>query len=584
MIRLATAIFHNPNGATKPDPIIYLSGGPGGSALEFAYLAYDQQVTPLFPSGRDVILFDQRGVGLSKPALDCPAASDLEIQLLSQVQNGKLLSKQEQYDLILKAFQDCQKTLSGVAKLSAYNSASNAADVNDLGKALGYDKVNLWGISYGTRLALETMRDYPQGIRSVILDSVYPPQVNIVTEGPADAMRAFNTLFDGCAADKACNASYPDLKTVFFDTADRLAKQPVKVTATDPLSNKSYDVLLDSDTYLSMIFEMFYQTDMIPSLPQIIYDAKNGDYSQIADYAGLVIAEDSSMSPGMQYSVECNEEHSFTSYAAYQAAIAAVPQLAGMYSDSTKLDFAVCDLWGAGKAAQAEDQAISSTIPTLVMAGEYDPITPPAWAKMAAQTLPNSYFFQYPGMGHGTSVDNPCPTSMLIAFVNNPTSAPNNACIATMGEPKFITPASAGDITLDPYTNTQAGITGVAPRGWREVAPGTVVREQSSLDQTALLQIAGTGSTSTQAATSLLPQLGVAKLPPSTGTYKTANLTWKLYRADSTVQGQNLSMVFALADQGGKAYVVLLLTTPGDIEALNKAVFMPALDALKSTQ
>jgi hypothetical protein len=218
------------------------------------------------------------------------------------------------------------------------------------------------------------------------------------------------------------------------------------------------------------------------------------------------------------------------------------------------------------------------------MAGEYDPITPPAWAKLAAQTLSKSYFFQYPAMGHGTSVDNPCPTGMLLAFINDPNAAPDSACIAKMAAPKFITPASAADITLEPYSNTQAGVSGVVPSGWREVSPGTVLRGQSSLDQTALLQLAGTGATSTQAATSLLPQLGVDKLPPSTGTYKTANLTWKLYRANSTVQGQKLSMVFALADQGGKAYLVLLLTTPSDIDALTKAVFTPALDALKSTK
>lgn len=580
MIRLAVAVFHNPH-KTSNDPIIYLSGGPGGSALDFAYLAYPQQVEPLFPSGRDVILFDQRGVGLSKPALDCPAASELELTLLSQKLNGKLLSKQEQYDTLLTAYTACQKDLAGTAKLSSYNSVSNAADVEDIRKALGYDKLNLWGISYGTRLALEVMRTQPQGVRSVVLDSVYPPNVNVYTQGPANAMRAFTTVFDGCAANTTCNATYPNLRTVFFDVANSLNKNPANITATNPLNGKTYDVLLDGDTFLSTIFEMLYQTDMIPSLPEIIYQAKNGNYEQIAQYTGIIIANDAAMSPGMNYSVQCNEEYPFTSLADFEAALAKYPELKGMYGDSTKLQFALCGLWGAGKAAATEKQPVTSTLPTLVMSGAYDPITPPAWGQDAAKTLANSYFFQYPGMGHGTSVDNACPTGMMINFVKDPTKSPDSTCIPKMGEPKFIVPTRPEDIKLVPYTDTQLGISGVTPEGWEQVNTGTWTRGQSSLDQTALLQFASPNATSAQFASAILPQLGVTATPKSTGDYKTPALTWKLYQTDSTVQGQNLSVAWATADQNGIGYLVLMVTNPNEMEGLHKAVFLPVLDALK---
>ena len=297
-IRLAVAIFRNPTKPVKPDPIVYLSGGPGGSALEFAYLAYAQQVEPFFAAQRDIILFDQRGVGLSKPALDCPAASALDLQLLDPEKDGKVLSPQEQADLMLQAMLACAKDLSGAAKLSAYNSVANAADVNDLRLALGYDQVNLWGISYGTRLAVEVMRDYAQGVRSVVLDSVYPPDVDLVAEEPANTMRVFTTLFDGCAADKACNAAYPDLRKTFFDLAAALTKNPAKLTATDPLTSKTYPVLLNGDTLIGTAFQMFYDSDMIPALPQIIYQAKAGDYSQLAQFIGVLVAQEKRHEPG----------------------------------------------------------------------------------------------------------------------------------------------------------------------------------------------------------------------------------------------------------------------------------------------
>lgn len=583
-IRLAVAVFHNPDGASKRDPIIYLSGGPGGSALEFAYLTYASQAKPLFAAGRDVILFDQRGVGLSKPALDCPAADELQLQLLNHMQNGKMLSVRERDDLQLQAYLACAKDLSATANLAAYNSASNAADVRDLRIALGYDQVNLWGVSYGTRLALEVMRRYPQGVRSVVIDSVLPPDVKPEVESPTNTMRVLDVLFNGCAADNACNRAYANLRQVFFDTANALDKQPATMTATNPLNNKSYTVTLDGSMFINLIFQMFYDTDMIPSLPQVIYQAKAGQYDELAQFEGLLIAQDSSISLGMYYSVYCNEQLPLSTPAEVEAAIARYPELASYYEDSTRSDFALCAGWNSGKTDPAESQPVHSDLPTLVMAGEYDPVTPPAWAKHAAQTLTKSYYFEYPGMGHGTSIGNSCPTGMMIAFINNPDVAPDSSCIARMGEPRFLVPASTADIKLEPFTDGQMGISGVVPVGWSEVSQGVHARNQSSLDQTALLQLAGSGATSAQIAQALLPQLGVSKLPDSGGSYKTAALTWKLYRANTTLQGQTFSIAYALADQGGKGYIVLLLTTPGDFDALNKAVFMPALDALKPFQ
>ena len=217
-LRLAVAIFHPSGGASQPDPILYLSGGPGGSALEFLSLTFSK-LEPALAANRDLILFDQRGVGRSEPALDCPAMIELGRELLDDELDGKVLTKEEAFELALETLLACYQDLSQIADLSAYNTVANAADVNDLRLALGYDQVNLWGTSYGTRLALGVMRDHPDGLRSVILDSVYPPDVDLYLESPANVNRAFTVFFEGCAQDEACNAAYPDLRAVFFDTS-----------------------------------------------------------------------------------------------------------------------------------------------------------------------------------------------------------------------------------------------------------------------------------------------------------------------------------------------------------------------------
>ena len=187
-LRLAVAVFKNPSATTASDPIVYLSGGPGGSALEYLRYTFDPLFAGLSPSGRDVVVFDQRGVGVSQPALDCALETGTLDDWLS-----------------------CGERLRATADLGQYHTAWNAADVNDLRIALGYDRINLWGASYGTRLALDVMRDYPQAVRSVVLDSVYPPDVDLQVDAPANAQRAFDHLFASCAAEASCAAAFPDL-------------------------------------------------------------------------------------------------------------------------------------------------------------------------------------------------------------------------------------------------------------------------------------------------------------------------------------------------------------------------------------
>ncbi len=189
-IRLHVAIFSTASDDPAPDPIVYLSGGPGQSPLKMAQFAFEAFAP--FLANRDLILLDQRGVGYSEPALDCHELLELAYETAPEDLPVDELAK-----LTTAAASECRdRLLRQAVSLSAYRSAQSAADLNDLRLALGYEEWNLYGISYGTKLALTTMRDFPTGIRSVVLDSTYPLQVNLYAEVPANATRAFNVFFD----------------------------------------------------------------------------------------------------------------------------------------------------------------------------------------------------------------------------------------------------------------------------------------------------------------------------------------------------------------------------------------------------
>ncbi|MFN2241772.1 MAG: alpha/beta hydrolase [Anaerolineae bacterium] len=576
-LRLAVAIFRHPDGDPEPDPVIYLEGGPGGSALEFASLSFDDLSAPVFAANRDLILFDQRGVGLSEPALDCPELVELGIELLDNEIDGRVLTYPEMDDLYLETALSCGTDLQQIANLADYNSVENAADVEDLRRALGYDQVNLWGISYGTRLALEVMRDYPDGARSVVLDSVFPPDVDSEAEGPANISRALEVLFAGCQADAACSAAYPDLRDVLFDTVDRLNETPADFTVVNPLTGEEYDAVMNGDDMLGLIAQSLYQTSVIPLLPKIIYDASAGGYDLIGRIAGVLLATQEGMSDGMHFSVQCNEEIPFSSEAAFEAALADYPELDGLFPEigGEPMSYALCAGWHSGQAGPSADEPVTSDIPTLVMSGEYDPVTPPDWGRQAASTLSSSFFFEYPGLGHGTSPGTGCPSEMMTGFLDDPGAVPDDACIAEMGPPAFVVPTEAGAVALEPFIDEELDIAGVVPTGWTNQSNGVYTRGSSDLDATVLIEQGGPLSAE-EILGLYVELLELGDVPESVGGREANGLTWSLYE----LEYQDLPANIALTEQYGQALIVFLVSEPGERETMLESVFFPAVDAL----
>lgn len=405
-IRLHYAVFKALSATPRPDPIIYLEGGPGGSAL----LRLDTRLPVFAPymADRDFIFFDQRGTGYSEPSLQCREVIDSQYANAKASTGGAATSGGS-----AGAVAACRnRLLKAGVRLEAYNSRENAADVDALRRTLGYKSWNLYGISYGTRLALNIMRDFPRGIRSAVLDSSYPTDVNLYgREFGTSARRAINLLFASCEKDPECNVDYPNLRRVYREVTDQLNRKPAIVPAIHPRTGELLTLRIDGGMFHSALVSSLYTTAIIPSLPGMIYDARNGDYSFLGTLVLRRLVKDEFISQGMYFSVMCADRN---------------------------LARATCRAWGVEPQVPENPAPVRSAIPTLIFAGEYDPVTPPSYGERALRTLLNGYLFEFPGYGHGISPVGQCAPAIMLRFLDNPNRQPESLCLTEIGAPDFM--------------------------------------------------------------------------------------------------------------------------------------------------
>ena len=425
-IRLAIAIFKalHPNPAS--DPVVFLQGGPGGGILNDLGTKNTSENLDSMTMGHDLILLDQRGTGYSKPLLDCPEFTNY--QLIAEYNNAS----PDQADSDMKAAQACHARLtnSGV-NLQTYTTIADATDVHDLIHALHYKQVNLYGVSYGTRLALTVMRLFPSDIRSVVLDSAVPTQINLFDTTPSVTQHAFDVLFHGCAASRVCNSMYPRLENLFYQTVTDLNNNPV--IFSDPQHGSAQ---LNGDLLSNVVYQAMYVTQLIPMLPAAIVQISEGNYSFLTRYIDYLM--DPGISDGMYFSVECGEDMAFTTLQKLDMSVNVLrPEIRQTILTSLQSEFAICQVWGQSPVPAVQKQPVTSSVPTLILSGEYDPITPPSNGQLLEKTLSKSFFFLFPGTGHGVFDTGSCPDSMVSAFLQSPTEKPTAACILKMHEPDF---------------------------------------------------------------------------------------------------------------------------------------------------
>ncbi len=441
-VKLAAAVLKSTAAEPQPDPIVYLSGGPGGPALTSEMQGWDSQFAAPFQSKRDIVFFDQRGTGLSRPGLYCPEVRKNFLDSLALNESGGSDADEANPRRVAAVLACREHLVADGTELSAYSSAESAADIADLMAALGYGDYNLFGVSYGTRLALTAMRDRPQHLRSVVLDSTLSLQANGNAERARNFERALDTLLSGCKADAACDASFPQLETMFFDLVAKLNREPIVVEPRDPATGTVGRVVVTGDRLMAGVWQALYDTSLLGILPFAIDSIAHGNNGILELLAESVVFRFDDFADGMSQSVNCNEEIPFTTaqIVADDNKDVRKPIVDGEVGTtnaaSTKRLLDLCAAWGTPAPDARENEAVSSDIPTLVLAGEYDPVTPPAWGKLAAVTLSRSYFFQFPGVGHGVMFAgngrHGCAVAIFTAFIDDPSHSPDGSCIATV--------------------------------------------------------------------------------------------------------------------------------------------------------
>ena len=364
----------------KPDALFFIAGGPGQASTESFVeegAAFDR-----IRSEHDIVLVDQRGTGSSN-RLDCPTPG-----------SDSLPSD----EAIAKAADACLKQLPGDPRF--YTTTVAVQDLEAVRVALGYQSVDLYGISYGTRVALQYLRAYPDSVRSVILDGVVPADLALGPSISLDAQRALGLIFTRCDQDGACHKAFPDLAGSFAALQKDLGSHAVSVSLRDPLTGAPRTEQLTWEKVAGAVRLMSYQSETASLLPLLIHQAAvEHDYAPLMATALLFTGEvQESFAQGMGAAVLCTEDAPFLREDA-----ARTQALHETYLGANTMDVLVrsCRTWPRGVMDPDFKQPVKSTKPVLLLSGEDDPITPPTNAARADKTLSNSLALVVPGQGHG---------------------------------------------------------------------------------------------------------------------------------------------------------------------------------------
>lgn len=377
-------------------PLMFLAGGPGQAAVEIAFMVKRMFSETL--KTRDIILVDQRGTGKSHP-LQCDNMENFDIYQMIPEQ------------LSTKEIHDCLNTFSG--DLSQYTSENAIRDFDAVRKALGHEKINLYGGSYGTRAALVYMRMFPESLRSVVLDSVGPIEVPIGLFGQS-AARSFNLLIENCNADKTCKTAYPNLIDEYHSVIEELSKEPKRVSIPHPRLGTETEFVISKGTLISNLRMQLYSLETHTLVPLIIHQAYLGNYLPLAGLVAQSDKNNSGMYIGLTFNITCNED-----FPRINAEMALKDADNTFGKDNSHQAFkTACSVWPKYSVAPEFYTPVTADIPTLILSGNLDPVTPPSNAEYSAKTLPNSAHYIANNVAHIVAGKG-CGTDLITEFLND---------------------------------------------------------------------------------------------------------------------------------------------------------------------
>lgn len=386
------------NPVPKDDPLFIIAGGPGQSAVEVAqhlFYAFED-----VRKSRDIIFIDQRGTGKSNP-LQCDGLAAM----------AQSLPIEELKEARATALRECVDELG--ERVAFYTTPYAVQDMESVRVALGYQKINVWGVSYGTRVALEYMRRYPHAVRTCVLDGLAPASIALPWSAETDAMNALAAINQQCAALADCQKRYGDLIAKAEAVSLRLAAGPVAVEIKHPSTRLPYRVDMSVELFASVVRLALYSRDLARILPLAIHQAYEEDYQLIT--ALISLAERRSgfadISLGMHFTVLCNED-----YPQYQAR-EFVESEHFLRLGAVKSSAEICAQWPRFPLPEKFLTELHSDVPTLLLSGARDPVTPPVWAEQVKAGLTRVKHGVAPG-GHHSITRDGCVAKVIAQFIH----------------------------------------------------------------------------------------------------------------------------------------------------------------------
>ena len=401
--------------------LFQFAGGPGEAASDQA--AGNAERFARIRRQRDIVMIDQRGTGHSNGLFcDFRSVTERAAALFGGAFPAPVAER-------------CLAAISRHADTRFYDTATGAADVDAVRAWLGYDRVDVYGGSYGTRAALSYLRAYPTHVRTITLRAVLAPSASLILDGPRVAQRALDGVFAQCRADAACHAAYPALAAEFARVESALGQRPVAIGVLDPATGDSVSVEITPAVFGGAVRRMLMDARLRQRLPAAIHAAAGGSFATIAAGIERTVGVAGSVAWGMGLSVICAED---------------APKLtAGRVADATSGTFLgsrqadgvrhICAHWPAAVPPAGYDAPVQAGVAALLISGGLDPATPPDWAARVAAGLAEARSVVMPGVAH--TLFPSCATDLMATFVERGTARELDvSCVAGLGVHPFIEP------------------------------------------------------------------------------------------------------------------------------------------------
>jgi len=422
-LELHVAVVRSMRTEPEGDPLFVLSGGPGQAASDF-YISIAPALARI-RRDRDIVIVDQRGTGKSN-RLDCTFPDEGDITVTDQQQLRELT-------------RSCLAQLPGDPRY--YTTSVAVRDLDDVRAALGYQRLNLYGVSYGTRVAQHYMRRYPQRVRVAILDGVVPPQLPLGPDVALDAQAAIDSAFARCDSNADCKRVFPNIADTFATLRARVLEKPVALSIPDPLSAEPTQTQIGPPELSAAVRLLSYSDETVSTLPLLIQEAQTGRPEALAaQYLMIKRSLDTQIANGMHFAVVCSEDAP-----RWHERPVSDSELARTYIGETFMQAmrTICEQWPRGPVDEGFGSPLQSEIPTLVLSGGNDPVTPARYGGEIMKGLKNARHLVLDGQGHGQIAIGCMPRIVAEFIATGNVKSLNDECLKTVAPAPFMLSRSA---------------------------------------------------------------------------------------------------------------------------------------------